>query len=974
MKRRSRLLLSVVACAVATCRPGASAETNSAGRQELEADWLFQADNKPTFGRIREEIGWARELAARISMHGYEGYPAPQVLEPRSRAPDLAKELAELKEIEAGLEGQKESRDVAREKYLAVRRVKRRIAFKNPVVDFDKVLLIDNPKPAGGEPDHEARHRNGFMARNGGRLLVLDGLDPGSPVRDLVGGERPGSFWRPDASFDGRKVVFSMKPHDELAFHLYEVNVDGTGLRQLTRGDYDDLDPIYLPDGHIMFITSRCNTYIRCMPYTYSFVLARCEADGRNIYIISCNSEPDYLPSLMNDGRVIYSRWEYTDKALWRVQSLWTTNPDGTNVAAFWGNQSVWPDHVTEARAIPGSRRIMFTGLGHHRWFEGSVGIIDPAPGLNFPWGLTKVTADVAWPEVGNGPVDPKETDRYHRAGRYNAYKSPYPVSQEDFLVSARAGRGNFKLYLMDVYGNRELIFQGKHNAWHAMPLKSRPRPPIIPDRVAWPGTGADHTPPKPGVLFTSSVFDGASEIPKDRVKYLRVIEMDAKTYSTWHKTVQHDGPAVGIFQAEAVKRILGTVPIEADGSVQFELVPGKAVYFQLIDKDFRCIQSMRSFSGVMPGERRGCVGCHEQRNTRAEEHHVRQPGGRRRTSHRHAEARREAHASAVGLGVHRLRAVRPAGAREVLRGVPHGRGQGAQEARLHAAAVARALPGEPEPPPWGSVALQGAVHNLSRRPARVGPVAREEQGRRAALYFGLFHRGGLRPARSQLAEDARADDDLLAQEQAHRERDEREAQQGQGGSREPAAAHRVGRLERALPWRGGDPQDVRPAFRRGRAAPGAPALCHGAEHRPVQHPAGRRFARDHDGAKDRAGRARQADGREGRRPAAPGPREDAHRRPGRQGLLRRRPEGKGCHAGPTEDTRPQGGPPRRLQLPLRRPRAGHRQAPHDHLRLRRQAEDGQLRRGHAADDKGGEGEVAARRLLLGRRVRITES
>ena len=219
---------------------------------------------------------------------------------------------------------------------------------------------------------------------------------------------------------------------------MYEIDADGANLTQLTDGCYDDFDPIYLPDGqHILFSTTRGHTYVRCMPPTNAFVLARCDRDGKNIYLTSQNNEPDYLPSVMNDGRVIYTRWEYTDKPLWRAEKLWTVNPDGTQVSTFWGNQSVWPDVMKDVRAIPGSRRVMFTGCGHHDWFAGSLGMIDPDRGLNFPEGLTKITAELPWPEVGNGPVDPIECPDYHRSGNYRAYFSPYPLGEKDFLVSA---------------------------------------------------------------------------------------------------------------------------------------------------------------------------------------------------------------------------------------------------------------------------------------------------------------------------------------------------------------------------------------------------------------------------------------------------------------------------------------------------------------------------------------------------------
>jgi hypothetical protein len=455
----------------------------------------------------------------------------------------------------------------------------------------------------------------GIMAVPGGRLLVLDGLHPGGKVRQLAP-EKPGSFWRPDLSFDAKKVLFCYKPHDEKSFHLYEMSLDGTGLRQLTNSEYDDIDPIYLPDGHILFTTTRGNSYVRCGPFIYSYILARCDADGGNVYLISYNGEPDFVPALLNDGRVIYSRWEYTDKPLWRLQKLWTTNQDGTGTAHFWGNQSVWPDHLSEPRPIPGSGRVMFSGVGHHDWWSGSIGIIDPDKGRDYPHGLTKVTADLRWPEVSPPPEDPPEAADYHASGRFTGYKTAYPLSEEDFLVSARGVGDKFRLYLMDVHGNRDLIYEGVYNVWHAIPVKPRPVPPRQPDRVAWPGTGKNRKPLEPGVFFSSDVYQGVPDLPRGMVKYLRVFQLDYKTYSTWNKTYRHSGPTVSIIQEEGVKRILSEVPVEADGSVYFKAPAGRTLYFQLLDADRRCLQTMRSFSGLMPGEERGCVGCHELHST----------------------------------------------------------------------------------------------------------------------------------------------------------------------------------------------------------------------------------------------------------------------------------------------------------------------------------------------------------------------
>ncbi|HUT31506.1 MAG TPA: hypothetical protein VMX13_17070 [Sedimentisphaerales bacterium] len=575
----------------------------------IEADWLYQAEDNLSPRRVADEIKWTRELALRLRRD--------------HRTRELSTELAELERLSEELQSSPKDADRTRRLYLAVRRVKRRIMFSNPTIDFDSLLFIDNPYPLGSEWPHEVSHRNGRFAVAGGRLLILKGLHPGGKVKKLAP-EKPGSFWRPDVSFDAKKALFCYKAHDEQSFHLYEMNIDGTGLRQFTSGPYDDLDPLYLPDGHIVFSTTRSNTYLRCGPYMYTYVLARCDADGGNIYLISRGNESEWLPSLLEDGRVIYSRWEYTDKALWRVQSLWTTNPDGTNTSVFWGNQSIWPDHVAEPRPIPGDGRVMFTGTAHHNWFSGSIGIINQKQGFNFPNGLTKVTAEVPWPECSQPPQDPLETPSYHASGNYTAYKTPYPLTGEDFLVSARLGgkfddrtRNNkFKLYLMDIYGNRELIYEGEYNIWHAIPVRPRQAPPIIPDRVTWPGTGKNRRPVAPGVLFSGDVYQGVPDIPRGMVRYLRVIQADHKTYSTWFKTDRHSGPGVSVIQEDSVKRILGTAPVAEDGSVAFTLPAGKAVYFQLLDEDYRALQTMRSFTGVMPGEKRGCVGCHEMHST----------------------------------------------------------------------------------------------------------------------------------------------------------------------------------------------------------------------------------------------------------------------------------------------------------------------------------------------------------------------
>ena len=582
--------------------------TSDEARKVIEKDWLFQCDNKPTVERSLKEIEWARKLVARLPLE--------------TGISNAFKD--KLKALESKAKAKKAD-DEDTELYFAIRTVKREIQFSNPVINFESILYIDNPNPGGSESNHETRHRLGYSAVPGGRLIVQTGLNPAGEMKQLMP-QAPlhGTFWRPDLSYDGKRILFSFKPHNEKTFHIYEIGIDGSELRQLTGGIFDDLDPIYMPDGNMMFLTTRGHIYVRCMPPTNAFVMARMPLNSKpgekSLYLISRSGEPEYSPSVLDDGRVIYTRWEYTDKPLWRAQSLWTMRQNGTMVQTFWGNQSVWPDLLKDARQIPGSERIMFTGSAHHNWFSGSVGIIDPSKGFNFPDGLTKVTRDVSWPESGNGPVDPGESEDYHSSGRYEAYYSPYPLSETDFIVSAqRKGSWKFVLLLMDVYGNREIINEGTNNIWYAVPVRSRPVPPVHPDMVEWPDW-ENRDNPKPGTIYSNNVYEGASEELKGKAKYLRIWSIDHKTYTYWFKrNYLSAGPEISAVQSEGVKRIIGTVPIEEDGSVSFVAPSGIAMHFQLLDENHRALQTMRSFTGVQPTEMRGCMGCHES-HTRAPE------------------------------------------------------------------------------------------------------------------------------------------------------------------------------------------------------------------------------------------------------------------------------------------------------------------------------------------------------------------
>jgi len=188
----------------------------------------------------------------------------------------------------------------------------------------------------------------------GGKLCRLD-LESGEVttlLEDPLGGVRD-----PVVGHDAKKVLFSYRPGNDANYHLYEIGVDGTGLTRLTDGPWDDIEPCYLPDDGIVFVSSRCKRWVNCW-LTQVATLHRCDGDGSNLRAISANVEHDNTPWVLPDGRILYQRWEYVDRSQVHYHHLWTTNPDGTAQMVFFGNQH--PGVVMiDARPIPKSEKVV---------------------------------------------------------------------------------------------------------------------------------------------------------------------------------------------------------------------------------------------------------------------------------------------------------------------------------------------------------------------------------------------------------------------------------------------------------------------------------------------------------------------------------------------------------------------------------------------------------------------------------------
>jgi hypothetical protein len=505
--------------------------------------------------------------------------------------------------------------------------LRRRIVLSNPVADTGPIVFAKHVP--GGLLSHQLTQYQGDNARPGGGIFVLE--DPGRSMRtrQLAAGVLPqGAFMFPEVSFDGRRVLFCYCKVDsdpprrgqflDRHFHLYQLDADGSNLRQLTDGPYDDFSPRYLPNGKIIFVSTRRGGYHRCGEGPCPvYTLALCEADGSKPRVISYHETHEWDPAVLNDGRVIYTRWDYVDRDAVHHEHLWTVRPDGSGVRAFYGNNTYNPIGIWESQSIPGSPLVMATAAAHHAMSAGTIVLLDIAKGVEDLTPITRFTPEVPFPE-SESPAgsmgDFSEAQRKTLRWPGHCYRSPHPLSEAcclaaysyDSLVGEpRANRPNmFGLYYVDRFGNKELLYRDLNlsSVWPA-PLRPRPMPPQIPSVLE----AADKA---EGTFFLRNVYESWVRLPKEQISALRVIQV-------LPKTTPHSGnPPPGLAGTSPGKQVLGTVPVEKDGSAYFRAPARIPLQFQALDSQGRAVQMMYSIVYLQPGESAGCVGCHERNAT----------------------------------------------------------------------------------------------------------------------------------------------------------------------------------------------------------------------------------------------------------------------------------------------------------------------------------------------------------------------
>jgi hypothetical protein len=550
--------------------------------------------------------------------------------------------VAQLREVKRFSEAADRTEAAVRSLYFRAHWLVRDLALHNPLLDFDAILFV---KRAPTMFPHMSDQHYGWWSRGGGGIYVLEHFKSGPPrVRCLTSDLPEGNFVGPDLSCDGRKVVFAYAkfypelhqeknkadkanvPEDAF-YHVFEMNTDGSGRRQITHGKYDDFDPRWLPGGDILFVSTRkgralqCSqtfsdstrganlpdSYVRCGGDNYRpvpvFTLHAMEATGRNLRPLSAFENFEWTPSVASDGRILYTRWDYIDRFNGHFFSLWSANQDGTNPQLVYGNYTVKPQVKFEARSVPGSSKLVITAGAHHSITGGSLCLLDRAAGTEENAPLTRLTPEVAFPETGGWP------EHY--------YANPWPLSEEYFLVGwadAKLPPHRFVvdqsnptnamgIYLLDAFGNQELLYRDPEiSSMYPLPVATRPKPPTQTMIADW--TGAQE-----GRFLVQDVYRGLGEVRRGSVRQLRIIGVPPKVQP------HMNNPVLGVSAEDPGKFVLGTVPVEADGSAHFRVPSGVPVFFQALDAHGLAVQTMRSLTYTLPGQTLACVGCHEHRD-----------------------------------------------------------------------------------------------------------------------------------------------------------------------------------------------------------------------------------------------------------------------------------------------------------------------------------------------------------------------
>ncbi|MEI7947374.1 MAG: hypothetical protein WCJ02_11790 [bacterium] len=415
-----------------------------------------------------------------------------------------------------------------------------------------------------------------------------------------------------DVSHDARRILFSWKKSEKNDdWHLYEMTLETKAIRPITREPgVADIQGRYLYDDRILYHSSRCVQVTDCNESIDVVNLYTCNLNGGDIIRLGFDQVATQFPSMLEDGRIVYTRWDYNDRGQIFTQALFTMNPDGTKQQALYGNNSWYPTSLIQARQMQGTDELVAIASGHHTPPCGRLVSINVSQGREEGMGMRWLA-----------PEQPPKIVRQDKAEQEGVlFQYPYPLTRDEFLVGCslygKPKSSRFGIYWVHRNGARELLAADETCAYrHPMPLVPRKMPKRLP--TTYPKPTGD------GIFYVDDVYagEGLKGVSKGTIQALRVIALDFRAAAVGVNNNEGEGGSarvvtpISIIGAWDVKRVLGDAPVEADGSVAFCAPSKTALYFQAIDKNGMAVQSMRSWVSLMPGEVYSCTGCHVNKN-----------------------------------------------------------------------------------------------------------------------------------------------------------------------------------------------------------------------------------------------------------------------------------------------------------------------------------------------------------------------